>query len=152
MRFYHYSSSSFVLDASRRYEQRDHFKPKGLWLSAESGHEDGWKDWCESESFALESLAHRTQIFLHPDANVLRIKDASALEEFSRRYYRHVDHSLREIDWSTVASLYAGIIIAPYIYEKRLDHDVFWYYSWDCASACIWDLSVVEQQITLEAT
>lgn len=37
-------------------------------------------------------------------------------------------------------SVYDG---APYQWECRLDRDTFWYYSWDCASACIWNLQAV---------
>jgi hypothetical protein len=38
-----------------------------------------------------------------------------------------------------------------------MERETFWYYSWDCASACIWNLSAVEpvgtpsRRIELEA-
>ena len=43
------------------------------------------------------------------------------------------------IDWRLVAEEWQGIVIAPYLWERRFDSDARWYYSWDCASGCIWD-------------
>jgi hypothetical protein len=45
------------------------------------------------------------------------------------------------IDWLRVAQKSAGIIIAPYIWERRLH--LPWYYGWDCASGCVWDAAAV---------
>ena len=45
-------------------------------------------------------------------------------------------------DWARVGEAYPGIIIAPYIWSRRLDGPM-WYYGWDCASGCVWDPSVV---------
>ena len=35
-----------------------------------------------------------------------------------------------------------GIIIAPYQWYCRMTVD--WYYTWDCASGCIWNLDAIE--------
>jgi hypothetical protein len=47
------------------------------------------------------------------------------------------------IDWVRVAAEYAGILIAPY--QRPVRHEIMWYYTWDCASACIWDTSIIER-------
>jgi hypothetical protein len=48
------------------------------------------------------------------------------------------------IDWSKVAAKHQGIIIAPYCYARRLTYHTAWYYGWDCASGCIWDLKAIQ--------
>lgn len=52
------------------------------------------------------------------------------------------------IDWSAVAAQYGGILIAPYQWKRRLE--LTWYYGWDCASGCAWDLSLIELEPILE--
>jgi hypothetical protein len=56
---------------------------------------------------------------------------------FVKRLYTY--QMTYEIDWYRVAEQYDGIIITPYIYERRLTEYTTWYYSWDCASGCIWN-------------
>jgi len=45
------------------------------------------------------------------------------------------------INWAEVTKKYSGLLISPYIEQAKLEY--FWYSRWDCASACIWDLSQV---------
>ena len=47
------------------------------------------------------------------------------------------------MDWGYLATQYQGLIIAPYLWDLRLFGPA-WYYGWDCASGCIWDLTAVE--------
>ena len=42
------------------------------------------------------------------------------------------------IDWKKVASKYDGIEIVPYQPKARMN--LLWYYGWDIASGCIWNL------------
>ncbi|QBI98814.1 hypothetical protein SEA_BOBBY_184 [Mycobacterium phage Bobby] len=81
--------------------------------------------------------------------------DHRALAEYTAEL-RHKQHDakclieeLREevgipdwIDWGKVAADYGGIIIAPYQWSRRMDPH--WYYTWDCASGCIWNLEAIE--------
>jgi len=152
-RLYHYSEEPFVFDPSRVYPQDDvpMFKPRGLWLSVETDDEDsfGWRDWCDRENFRRHALTHRTELTLLPDVHVLHIDRSSALLDFTRRYRTTVEEELsyRMIDWTAVTRDYAGLIIAPYDWDLRLDHRTTWYYAWDCASACIWECSVLQQEV-----
>ena len=50
-----------------------------------------------------------------------------------------------QIDWAEVASKYDGIIISPYQWSLRLDMEMMWYYGWDCASGCIWNISAIKE-------
>ena len=97
-----------------------------------------------SEGFHLECLQHRTEIVLRPDASILRLQSAEALDRFTKKYARSEPTlTVAFIDWVEVAEQYQGIIIAPYIYARRLTHHTFWYYGWDCASGCVWDKEAV---------
>jgi hypothetical protein len=129
-------------------EQRDHFKPTGLWVSVKGP--DDWKSWCVSEGFSLENLAYPHIIVLSPQANILRLSSANDIDAFTSEYFATNSLFLDgryQINWGLVADHYDGIIIAPYIWERRLFGGANWYYSWDCASGCLWEASAVQSII-----
>jgi hypothetical protein len=148
MEFSHYSHIPFEFDNTRTYDQEDHRggygKPRGFWLSVDG--EADWKEWCESNEWRLDGLAHRVAFTVSPDADVRVITSVEELREFHDEYSRDSLHPAlhRMIDWAAVAERYDGIIIAPYLWSIRLDHHLFWYYGWDCASGCFWNLKVIE--------
>ncbi len=55
-----------------------------------------------------------------------------------------------QLEWDKVKDKYQGIIIAPYQWECRLALETCWYYGWDCASGCIWDLDCIKEFIKQE--
>ena len=126
-------------------------KPHGLWFSAGDG-EDGWRAWCEAEGFAMDRLSVSTEIVLGPRARVFLVSDATGLRALGDRYRRQhaaaVPGSLQcqasGPDWRRIGMEYDAVVIAPYIWECRLEEDTSWYYSWDCASGCVWNTDVVE--------
>jgi hypothetical protein len=142
----HFSDVPLSVLDDRRYEP-NRYKPGGLWVSIE-GDEDGWSDWCRNEQFGLDQLAHAHEVVLSPDANILFISDADGIDAFTRQYGQVDEWGFGQIDWQRVACQFQGIIIAPYIWSRRLAPHTHWYYAWDCASGCIWDISAV-QSITL---
>lgn len=116
-------------------------KPKGLWVSVQG--DDDWYSWCQSESYGIGKLAYH--VVLCPDANVLRIGTAQELDEFTEQFGIEKSWTV-DIDWISVANKYQGILIAPYIWQRRLEGKASrWYYGWDCASGCIWDASAVSE-------
>jgi hypothetical protein len=120
-------------------------KPHGLWLSVDG--EDDWAAWCESEHFACGDKYHY-RIYLARPESVLRIDTALDLRVFTERYGSDMPYPYRKgnyIDWPRVAQEHAGIVIAPYQWSCRLADDTFWYYSWDCASGCIWDADIIDR-------
>lgn len=151
----HFSPVPFTLDAERTYDNTTpthNGKPRGLWLSNEA--EYGWREWCESEQFALGTLAHRTD-FTITAGDVLHLTTAEAIREFTAEYTVEVgsmhenpdlDAILRSgtLDWGRITERYDGLAITPYQWSVRLDLDHRWYYGWDVASACIWSLGVLE--------
>ena len=119
-------------------------KPKGLWVSVRG--KDDWENWCRGESFGDIDKQRCYRVSLTDDANILRIRTADELDSFSQKYGMDLGHGLQRngIDWARVAKEYQGIIIAPYIWSRRLNGPSSdWYYGWDCASGCIWDVSAI---------
>ena|SRR3990167_3659618 len=141
MKLLHYSTAPFEFDPAMKYNGREgrSDKPAGLWISVEGASD--WPEWCEEEKFHLESLKHISEITLAPEANVLVINSAEMLDEFNTKYGLEDRFEIRSISWDSVKAGHDGIIIAPYQYARRLD--LMWYYTWDCASGVIWNLSAV---------
>lgn len=122
-------------------------KPVGLWVSV-LGRQD-WASWCRGEGFRATRRQAASRIQLRADAKVLRLSGAADLDEFTKRYGRDVVWGSRPwvdraIPWDRVACDWQGIIIAPYVWERRLHDGTEWYYGWDCASGCIWDAAAVQ--------
>jgi hypothetical protein len=140
----HYSNRK--LEAVHSRTQKDTAfpfdKPDGLWLSVG----ESWKIWCDEADFGKERLAFVHDVFLTEAAKILHVANAADLDFFTDRFSAVTLDFLPDmisINWKFVAEHYQGVIISPYIYERRLHPKTRWYYGWDCASGCIWDASAV---------
>lgn len=116
----------------------DTFKPHGLWYSVE-GNGDGWSDWCKAENFKDTNAQVQHELAVVLDS-ILVLSSPIDILAFTEQYARCVPTSDRRygIEWAHVAQNHAGIEIAPYQWSLRLSMETPWYYSWDCASGCIW--------------
>jgi hypothetical protein len=154
-RFHVSNDRSLILEEHPATEK--FFKPDGIWYS-----DDGWLNWClDNWQCAVRRYIYEVKIL--DDSRILRINDKDAFETFEEQYLIPdnlgvgLDGNLYEsklpyrlnarkmfgrINWPKVMREYSGIEIFPYFWEKRLES--IWYYSWDCASGCIWDFSVVQ--------
>lgn len=122
------------------------YKPSGLWISVEG--ENDWRAWCEAENFGIDRLACVTEIVLREDANIVRLKNAFDIDRFHEQYRFSEDESWRReyIQWADVAASFDGIIIAPYCWGRRFEGRASgWYYGWDCASGCIWNVRAIAE-------
>ena len=158
MNFFHYSEKELILEnmVYDQFRQEWQAKPVGLWISVE----DAWKEWCENENYCIEKLKFKHQVILKQGANILYLNTAKEIADLSKRYPYLRDQwndgigrkicSSYEIDWLKVKSEYQGIIISPYQWDCRLLQVSCWYYGWDCASGCIWDLSCIESFTLVE--
>lgn len=147
MRLLHYTAEPFTLDRSRSYDEAHRIdKPRGLWVSVEG--EDDWESWCRSEDFRPESLSHVTEVVLTADANVLVISNPDELRGLTARFPLDVGDLYP--DWARIKSTYDGIIVAPYQWSCRLATEVTWYYTWDCASGCVWNLAAIDSVRAVE--
>ena len=128
-------------------------KPTGLWFSV-GDDEDGWRAWCEDNMAEWIKDRIVTEVVLTPTAKMLRLTGAEQIDAFTAEYSvtptwasgmgeRGSLFERYAIDWRRVASEYQGIIIAPYVWSRRIDDAARWYYGWDCASGCLWDAAAV---------
>lgn len=149
MTLLHYTRDPLVFDPSRKYKQGEsYFKPVGFWVSAGEEGAD-WKRWCVGEHFSIDRLCAVSQVQLRRDHGCLVLRDVADLYAFTREYVVRPGSSeyyqyTRTINWPRVVRDYPGILIPEYIWSCRLDDRVSWYYPWDAASGCIWDLSSIE--------
>ena len=110
-------------------------KPWGLWYACGKK----WLEWCQSE---MPEMCHRHLFVLKVSEDVLKIRTQEELRKFNKKYKavlsdrQDTSDRFAYIDWSRVTQEYPGIEICPYQYDERFK--LFWYYSWDVASGCIW--------------
>ena len=91
---------------------------------------------------------------LSKEANLLWLSSAADIDSFTAEYGwapEYINVSRIFVRWSRVAAAYQGMVIAPYIWERRLDHGASWYYAWDCASGCIWDARAIAHIVPMLA-
>lgn len=147
--FYHYTSSEIInlVDVSQQYSPFR--KPVGLWISDDSSF--SWKDFCHMSGSFLEDLEKRYKIILKKNANILHLNSIEDILRFTDEYgcnimgeiIGHIDERCDAIRWKEVAEKYDGIIITPYMWNWGLMRTAWWYYGWDCASGCIWNVSAI---------
>ncbi|HEY4355926.1 MAG TPA: hypothetical protein VGN16_09280 [Acidobacteriaceae bacterium] len=126
-------------------------KPLGLWFSVE-GNDDGWKSWCEAEMFRTDKLAFQTEIVFRETARILKIETPESIDDFTQNYQpkQRAIPQLRggfEMDWHRVAREYDAMVISPYQWERRMGEHTMWYYSWDCASGCVWNADAIKELV-----
>lgn len=146
LELYHFAEKEFTLNKSKKYSLREPrlpMKPEGLWLSDESDY--GWKLWCDDNDFGLLNYLYRCVVNMD---NILHIKTVPELKDFTKQYPLKAIPGLEalsfnSLDWQRVMDEHHGIVISPYQWEVRLS--VIWYYPWDCASGCIWNLEAIEK-------
>lgn len=153
MNLAHYTREPMAFDPHREYEQLEPHsefgKPEGFWVSIKG--EDDWHSWV-SENMDAERLNFEHRVTLAESARVHVIDSESALAAFTgtyavqtewtrRWYWREGDKRKWPIDWREVAKDADGVIVTPYQWPCRNAFD--WYYTWDCASGCIWNLSAI---------
>jgi len=122
-------------------------KPKGLWYQIN----DSWEEWCKYEMpqwLGPNSRgAYKVNIEIDK-SNVLVIETLEQFDEFHETFCtdnpntRYLKKS--NINWKRVCNLYDGIEISNYFYERRLDDNCDWYYTWDIASGCIWNTYIIK--------
>lgn len=141
MRLYHYTDEPPGEVAPADQSRSDGRKPCGFWVSdCDTG--DGWREWCEAESFGLGRLRYRQFVDVD-EGKILHLKSVSDIDSFSVDFQRNEifgSYTKHLIDWVIVAQEFSGILISPYQWGRRLDGSASdWYYGWDCASGCIWN-------------
>lgn len=137
----HFAAEPFTLDRTRTYLQDTpawYGKPRGFWVSVDGP--DDWPSWCDTEQYRPDRLAHRYEVRLASTANIITIDTAYGLLQFEHEWGVRILNATN-INWPLLALRYDGLIIAPYQWSCR-SRD--WYYTWDVASGCIWNLDAIE--------
>lgn len=117
------------------------FKPVGLWISV-AGEYD-WESWCRDEKYCDIDKAIRHKVDLDM-THILLLKSARDIVDFTWQYRSTTIAPNNYINWELVAAHHHGIIITPYIHECRLAMGTEWYYPWDCAGGCIWNIKAIK--------
>ncbi len=149
MRTTHHTGDRLVFDPERTYSQAEEptAKPRGFWLSIG----DDWRQWCADNDYRPDGFNHVADFDIDT-SDVLVLATVQAIRDFGEEYRVNTApygaiYARWGVDWTRVARRHSGIVIAPYQWTLRLDGVESWYYTWDCASACIWDLSAVRQAV-----
>lgn len=137
----HLSKDRIYKLEKRHYTQRPDDKPYGFWY----GFGNEWIDWT-----IIAGSERKGEYVYEVDingSNILQIKDYSELIGFTKEYGSSKQIApgiIFSIDWPRIELKYDGIEINPYIGKARLNTKNLWYYSWDVASGCIWNLDKVK--------
>ncbi len=149
----HYSNKILTPDKldDRPQKEKPHFKPYGFWVSVKG--EDDWYNWCKENEFRDIDSQYEHKVTLTDNDNILYLESALDICCFTERHRNIQGLGIHERcwnpDWKLVAAEYDGIIIAPYQWSCRMDSENHWYYPWDCASGCIWNMKNAVQSIEL---
>lgn len=135
------ASSILTSVTQRPWVQSGGFKPSGLWYS---GGNDWWR-WMQYDAQNLWGNYVEVHEIEVDESKVLSLKTVEAVRAFHSHYRISMPGGDRFwIDWRKVERrVPAGIEIIPYQWSLRLSKEVAWYYPWDAASGCIWDISAI---------
>lgn len=123
------------------------YKPTGLWY----GFGTSWLDWVRSEMPQWETEnVFKIDIY---DDDIVDIATEQIFLWFSKRYKdpeKEGKYGNEKINWPEVTKKYKGIEFPIYYSKYRRDPEHAWYYPWDVASGCIWDLSAIKKVTKLQ--
>jgi hypothetical protein len=128
-------------------------KPSGLWISDESPNSvRSWTQYMCEEELGWYYRQHIYDVKFDA-SDLLLLPNKQAIYDFTTEFFNEeiaasYPHRLSGIFydwimWDKVSEKYSGILITPYIWSCRLNRACNWYYSWDCASGCIWNAEVI---------
>lgn len=147
MKLFHFTPTKIELNKNRRYLKSSQSttarKPSGFWVSVEYSWREQMRDVIPS------FFGHAYAVNLKPN-NILYISSEQDFDNFLEKYsyeYEPFKHSFGKyfnnaIDWLKLAADYDGIIFTDYFHKRRNDYS--WYYAWDCAGGCIWNLECID--------
>jgi hypothetical protein len=112
-------------------------KPLGLWY----GFGRDWIDYVESNEMNNFKGSFIYYVKIKDMSRVLQLNTNEKIEEFTLKYY----NGRADIYWKKVAEDFSGIELFPWpgkLYYKN--YKLAWAATWDIASGCIWDTSIIE--------
>jgi hypothetical protein len=172
MTYFHWSAEPVAL-REISYPQSGQPKPNGFWFDVNGG----WKRWCTAVQFRPETFLYRHTVTILDRSQVLFLRTAKDIDAFTEKYGQNLSGHIQFLQtpseraaftenygcdlfgeiqrqfsnyilWDEVAGKCGGIVIAPYSRSRSQNH--LWYYGWNCAGGCIWDLSLIRVGKPLE--
>lgn len=136
----HMTASPELVPYAVQQDEKDNSigKPTGLWY----GIGPSWAEW------AYYNMSQMIQPYIFKlelnKKKMLVIESVKDFDNFEATYKvsNYIVPRMSSIDWKRVAGKYCGVQIAPYLWQRRMSS--FWYYSWDCASGCIWSPAAIK--------
>jgi hypothetical protein len=120
------------------YIQKVDDKPRGFWY----GVNGGWLKWCKDNMPEWEK-EYNYELIFDQNIKILQLDTVQKMVLFEQKYQEHKNKlNFGSINWEKVANEFDGVEIAPYQWKLRFA--MAWYYSWDCASGCIWNLNKIK--------
>lgn len=113
-------------------------KPNGLWYDVDGD----WKRWC-LQTDNLQWICRYNYAIDVSKANILKLSSTKEMLDFTEEYADKAKYMIF-VDWARVAKNYEGIEISPFNWDLHLEPKTFWYYGWDCASGCLWNLKNIK--------
>ena len=141
---HHHSVENFVFDPEYKYPTYKYNKPNGFWLATDGS----WREYTDNTFGDRHRWARYEAEFTVDLERCLVIADTEGFVAFDKKYVGQDGFiSTSFPNWEQVAEEYAGIVIHPHQgwIGMATSSLAMWYYGWDCACACIWDLSVVKE-------
>lgn len=139
----HYSSQEIPDLFNKIYCSQEKWKPEGLWVSVENANRS-WKEFCMENDYNIKGLTYEHSVDLKITSNFLILDTVSKINSFTEEYtIRWTDLEYTLIDWGRLSKERDGIIISPYQPSVAANISTFWYWGWDCASGCIWNLDSI---------
>lgn len=143
--FMTYGSNKFDINKFDSIKNRDFIKPHGGLWSSPVNSSYGWKDWCESEGYKVESLSSWFKFKLNCNSNIFVIDELSDLINLMK-IYRRTDQYLyfeNVLDFEKISKDYDGILLTDNG-ERKTRYSDPELYGWDCESLLVFNPEVIE--------
>jgi hypothetical protein len=133
-----------IILRDKTQDSKDTFKPKGLWYAF-------GMDWFKGVAYVVPSMAGNYKYVhkLKVTDKVCSIKTIEEAVKFTDKYGVGEGHFYKRylIDWSKVEKDYSGVeALDPvrWCRTEGFEAKLWWLYSWDAASGCIWKEDGIE--------
>ena len=143
--YIHYGSASFNPSYFTQVSNREHRnKPCGGFWASRVEAKCGWRNWCESERFGLDSLNTHFRFLITPAAKVYHLYTSKDLDLLPRRndsidweFFPDFEQMMKD-GWDAIELHLSST-------DENWDHDgLYWrLYGWDCDSILIMNPKII---------
>lgn len=113
-------------------------RPNGFWYDLNGD----WNRFCNESGNLQWIYRHNYKVDISK-ANILTLSSLAQVQSFAMVYGDKGRFNVF-INWQKVAMCYDGIEVQQYKPQWFSDIYSSWFYLWDCASGCIWNMKNVK--------